>query len=87
MAHGLDAQKNDLLTELEKRIMNQLNGPMTGTTQDLAVDGYNVMDFLGISPGPMVGRILEELMEKVTDRPEMNNKEILLGLLGRMKRV
>ncbi len=87
VAHGLDAQKNDLLTELEKRIINQLNGPMTASPRDLAVTGYNVMDFLGISPGPMVGKILEELMEKVTDRPEMNNKEILLGLLGRMKRV
>jgi tRNA nucleotidyltransferase (CCA-adding enzyme) len=86
VAHGLDDQKQDLLVELEKRIMNQLNGPMANTTQDLAVDGYNVMDFLGISPGPTVGRILKELMEKVTDRPAMNNKETLLGLLEQVRR-
>jgi hypothetical protein len=44
------------------------------------------MDSLGISPGPKVHRVLEELMEKVTDHPEMNNKETLLGLLEQMKR-
>jgi tRNA nucleotidyltransferase (CCA-adding enzyme) len=86
LAHGLGDQKMDLLAELKKRIMNQLNGPMAGTTQGLAVDGYNIMDFMGISPGPKVGRILKELMEKVTDHPEMNNKETLLGLLKQMKR-
>ncbi|MCD4717216.1 MAG: HD domain-containing protein [Desulfobacterales bacterium] len=86
VAHGMDDQKQDLLVELEKRIMNQLNGPMANTTQDLAVDGYNVMDFLGISPGPEVRRVLRELMEKVTDHPEMNNKKTLLGLLEQVKR-
>ena len=86
LAHGLGDQKMDLLAELEKRIMNQLNGPMAGSTLGLAVDGYNVMDFLGISPGPKVGRVLKELAEKVTDHPEMNNKETLLDLLKQVKR-
>jgi tRNA nucleotidyltransferase (CCA-adding enzyme) len=86
LAHGLDDQKADLLDELEKRIMKQLNGPMLTTMQDLVIDGYNVTAFLGIPPGPKVGRVLKELMEKVTDHPEMNNKETLLGLLEQMKR-
>ncbi|MCD6295922.1 MAG: HD domain-containing protein [Deltaproteobacteria bacterium] len=80
-AHGLNDHKSDILDELEKRIIIQLNGPMAGTTQDLAIDGYKVMERLGISPGPKVGEILKQLMEKVTDCPEMNNKETLLGLL------
>jgi tRNA nucleotidyltransferase (CCA-adding enzyme) len=86
LAHGLDDQKADLLDELEKRIMKQLNGPMLTTMQDLVIDGYKVTAFLGIPPGPKVGRVLKELMEKVTDHPEMNNKETLLGLLEQMKR-
>ena len=80
-AHGLNDYKSDILDELEKRIMTQLKVPMASTTKDLAIDGYKVMEHLGISPGPEVGRILKQLMEKVTDRPEMNNKETLLGLL------
>jgi tRNA nucleotidyltransferase/poly(A) polymerase len=80
-AHGLNDHKSDLLDELEKRIINQIKGPMATTTQDLALNGYKVMEFLGISPGPEVGRILKQLMEKVTDHPEMNNQETLLGLL------
>ncbi len=85
-AHGLDDQKEDLVNELDKRIMKQLNGSMATTTQCLAIDGYNIMDFLGISPGPKVGRVLKELMERVTDHPEINNKKTLLGLLEQMKR-
>ncbi|MBW1784951.1 MAG: CCA tRNA nucleotidyltransferase [Deltaproteobacteria bacterium] len=80
-AHGLNDHKSDLLDELEKRIIDQIKGPMATTTQDLALNGYKVMEFLGISPGPEVGRILKQLMEKVTDHPEMNNQETLLGLL------
>jgi len=86
VAHGLDDKKPDLLDELEKRIMEQLNCPIATTTKDLAIDGYKVMDLLGISPGPEVGRILKQLIEKVTDHPEMNNQESLLGLLEQMKR-
>jgi hypothetical protein len=86
LAHGLNDQKIELIAELEKRITTQLNGSMAITTRGLAVDGYNVMDSLGISPGPEVGRVLKEMMEKVTDHPEMNNKESLLDLLEQMKR-
>ena len=86
LAHGLNDHKSDLLDELEKRIMDQIKGSMAITTQDLALNGFKVMEFLGISPGPEVGRILKQLMEKVTDHPEMNNQETLLGLLEQMKR-
>ena len=85
-AHGLNDHKSDILDELEKRIMDQINGPMAITTQDLAIDGFKVMEFLGISPGPEVGKILKQLMEKVTDHPEMNNQKNLFSLLEQMKR-
>ena len=85
-AHGLNDHKSDILDELEKRIMDQINGPMAISTQDLAIDGFKVMEFLGISPGPEVGKILKQLMEKVTDHPEMNNQKNLFSLLEQMKR-
>jgi hypothetical protein len=38
------------------------------------------MDALHIKPGPMVGKILNELLEKVLDNPELNNYQTLLTL-------
>jgi poly(A) polymerase/tRNA nucleotidyltransferase (CCA-adding enzyme) len=52
----------------------------------LAVDGLKVMDVLGLTAGPEVGRIIEDLLEKVIDRPELNTEENLLQILEGMKR-
>ena len=54
-------------------------------THDLAVDGHKVMDVLDLSPGPEVGGILEELMELVTEDPDLNNKEALIAQLKEIK--
>jgi tRNA nucleotidyltransferase (CCA-adding enzyme) len=48
------------------------------------VDGRDVMEALGISPGPLVGVILEELLETVLADPEQNNKEMLLRIARRL---
>ena len=53
-------------------------------TRDLAVDGNAVMDILGLSPGPDVGRGLELLMEKVTENPEVNTENGLRAMLKEM---
>jgi len=45
---------------------------------DLAVNGHDVMEAAGITPGPLVGKILNQLMFIVTDDPEKNNKETLI---------
>jgi DNA polymerase sigma len=34
-----------------------------------------------IAPGPVVGEILQELLELVTDNPELNRRETLLDAL------
>jgi poly(A) polymerase/tRNA nucleotidyltransferase (CCA-adding enzyme) len=85
-AHGLDNRESELLNDLEKRTMDQLDESTAMTTRDLAIDGSNVMDFLEISQGPKVGKILSEMMERVTEHPEENTREGLLAFLERMKR-
>lgn len=45
--------------------------------KDLAVDGHDVMRVAGIKPGPMVGRVLNQLLEEVLDDPGLNEKERL----------
>jgi tRNA nucleotidyltransferase (CCA-adding enzyme) len=48
--------------------------------RDLAVDGHDIMRELGIPQGPEVGRILNELFERVLDDPDLNTRESLLDL-------
>lgn len=44
----------------------------------LEVNGANIMEALGITPGPRVGHILAALFEEVLDDPSKNTKEYLL---------
>lgn len=44
---------------------------------DLAVDGHDVLS-LGMSPGPLVGLLLDELHARVLEDPELNTKQVLL---------
>jgi putative nucleotidyltransferase with HDIG domain len=71
----------DELAELKARVGHELEARHTVKIADLAVDGRDVIHECGISSGPAVGKTLAELLEKVLDDPELNNRETLLGLL------
>jgi poly(A) polymerase/tRNA nucleotidyltransferase (CCA-adding enzyme) len=86
LAHGQGDEKLDLLSGLEKRIEELSKRPLTLKTKDLAINGYTIMETLGLSPGPNVGKIANELMEKVIDHPELNTKKGLITLLKEKKR-
>lgn len=46
---------------------------------DLAIGGNDLME-LGLEPGPRLGEVLRELLERVLDRPELNTRDSLLAL-------
>lgn len=70
------------LDELEKNIDSmRRDGPIVTSSNQLAITGNDVMSALGIGPGPGVGRRLRELLELVTDHPEMNERDTLLSIL------
>lgn len=48
--------------------------------KDLKIGGRDLMEKLGLAPGPILGRILHHLLEKVLDEPELNEAETLLTL-------
>ena len=48
--------------------------------KDLAVCGRDLID-LGIKPGPAMGAILDELLNKVIDDPALNDREVLLEIV------
>lgn len=51
------------------------------TVADLKVDGNDVMKIIGISPGPMVGKILNQLFAEIEEDKNKNKKAFLLQRL------
>jgi len=68
------------LEALWERVQEEIRAASAFSLKDLAIDGNDVMAELGIPPGPRVGRILDELFERVTDDPKLNTPERLLEL-------
>lgn len=66
------------LEEMKQRIIEQLNQPMEVT--DLAINGHDLMKNFDLKPGPWLGKVLDKLLEKVLDNPELNQKGELLEL-------
>lgn len=75
------------IDELEQRIkaLNEAAAMVT-STKLLAIDGSDVMARLGIGPGQTVGKVLNALLERVTEDPTINNREALLGLVDTIGR-
>jgi putative nucleotidyltransferase with HDIG domain len=68
------------LAELRARVRAELEAEVALDVGDLAVDGSDLMAFLGIPAGPTVGRILDELLERVIAEPADNDRPTLLLL-------
>jgi tRNA nucleotidyltransferase (CCA-adding enzyme) len=69
------------LVELQGRIDKIVAEANALHVNDLKVDGHDVMQALRLPPGPRVGRILNDLLEKVLDDPALNERETLLRLI------
>jgi tRNA nucleotidyltransferase (CCA-adding enzyme) len=69
------------LEELRARIAGSIAKGAAFGTKDLAISGLDVMEKLQIRPGPIVGRVLERMLERVIEEPSLNERETLLGLV------
>ena len=49
------------------------------TLADLAVDGRDLRETLGVPEGPIVGRLLARLMADVIEDPGLNSRSTLLA--------
>jgi putative nucleotidyltransferase with HDIG domain len=81
-------KKQALIEEFNKdceRIRDVLSTNPVTDSKDLAIDGHDIMEFLGISGGPDVGRIIKSLVEKVINDPKLNTKDELFQLLREIK--
>jgi tRNA nucleotidyltransferase/poly(A) polymerase len=48
---------------------------------DLKLNGNDVMEITGLKPSPKIGEILNYLLDRVLDEPELNEKEKLIELM------
>ena len=69
----------DLMREL---INSEKESENAFTPKDLAINGNEVMQILGMDSGPQIGKVLNHLMEIVVDNPEMNSKDNLTTFLN-----
>ena len=85
--HRVPLQQNSpswsLLVELKKRIEKLMAENSALSLKDLKVNGKDLMSE-GIPSGKIMGKILNELFETVTDSPEMNDKEKLIALAKKL---
>ena len=69
------------IMKLQERI-NKVNEDANAISiKDLKINGNDIMTELEVLPGPIIGKILRELLEKVLDDPEVNNRDRLLELV------
>jgi hypothetical protein len=68
------------LDELRTRVEAELRERSGVHLKDLAVSGGDIMSELGVAPGPAVGRVLQELLDRVLEEPGLNTRATLLGI-------
>ncbi|MBK9265285.1 MAG: hypothetical protein IPM54_36565 [Polyangiaceae bacterium] len=72
------------LERLRERSNQLLAAGAVLSTKDLALRGGDLMRELSVPPGPIVGEVLQALVEVVTDEPADNERERLLGHARRL---
>lgn len=68
------------LSELRRRVEEQLAGSLVLDRADLAIDGNDLIAELGLTEGPTLGRILDGLVERTIADPRLNDRPTLLLL-------
>jgi tRNA nucleotidyltransferase (CCA-adding enzyme) len=70
------------IKKLQKRIGKIIDAENAFTVRDLDIDGKILMDEFNLKPGPVIGKVLNELLEKVLDHPELNRRDSLMEMAG-----
>lgn len=64
------------LERFKKKLVEVQKQPFS--VADLKVSGHDVMKILGFQPGPLVGRVLNQLFEEVEEDKKRNKRSLLL---------
>jgi tRNA nucleotidyltransferase (CCA-adding enzyme) len=65
--------------ELRRRVDAELAAGVPLSLRELAIDGHDLTTELDLAPGPLVGRLLDRLLESVVSDPQRNTRDQLLA--------
>jgi putative nucleotidyltransferase with HDIG domain len=65
--------------EFESKVTTEIEKKSPFGVKDLAINGSDLMEVFHLQEGPVIGRILNNLLEIVLDTPEFNTREKLLS--------
>ena len=77
-ASGVTEPDRGGLEELRARVAAEEAAPIA--SRQLAVDGHDLQAELGLEPGPLIGRLLDHLLEAVIEEPDRNERATLLSM-------
>jgi tRNA nucleotidyltransferase/poly(A) polymerase len=80
---GMNAPPRQIIAwgrAVEARVNEILAQDSALSLRDLQIDGRVLMEELGLKPGPVIGQILNYLLERVWEDPELNEAETLTKL-------
>ncbi|MGH2474031.1 MAG: CCA tRNA nucleotidyltransferase [Candidatus Limnocylindrales bacterium] len=70
----------DGLAELRARVERELAAGVALDLHGLAIDGSDLIAELGLASGPVIGRILGKLLDRVIGDPTLNTRDRLLAI-------
>jgi tRNA nucleotidyltransferase (CCA-adding enzyme) len=76
-AQGMGGSTEDV-DKFEQEIRDEINRKPPFGRSDLALNGSDLIELFNLEPSPLVGDVLDFLMEKVLDNPEDNTRETLI---------
>ncbi len=74
------------ILKLQQRIGRAIDEANAITVRDLNINGNEIMELFGLKPGPVIGKVLHELLELVLDDPSVNVNETLISEASRIIR-
>jgi tRNA nucleotidyltransferase (CCA-adding enzyme) len=66
------------LARLRDHVARVLKEGTALSTRDLKINGHDLIKEIGVRPGPIIGQVLEALLEAVTNDPALNERATLL---------
>jgi tRNA nucleotidyltransferase (CCA-adding enzyme) len=79
-AKGRDFEPDlEALASLKAHVARVLAEGAALSTRDLKINGHDLIKELGVAPGPVIGKILDALLEAVLSDPGVNVREALLA--------
>ena len=80
-----DADPELEIAEIRQRVAQETEKESALSVRALALSGQDVMAALGMAPGPEVGRILRDLLERVLEDETLNQRDRLLEIVAHTK--